>query len=196
MRHPLAILATAALSLTLAACASNSGASSQNSVNTSTVFAGVAPNRAGDHDTDRDNDGDHNDDDLHMLGFGYEAGPADYRASVTLLKAYYAAAASENGAKACTLLAPFLAESVAEHVGDSPALRGKTCAVVMSKLFATTHKLLVEENATLQIQAIRVGGDRALAAIYFPSIPEVRQMAERRIDGGWKLLTLLDTLIE
>lgn len=145
---------------------------------------------------DRDNDGDHNDDDEKVLYFGHRANMDDRRISVALVRRYFAAAASEDGAEACPLLAPFIAESVAERDGHAAPLRGKTCAGVMSKLFKLHHQLLTEKNATLKIMAIRVEGTRALAVLEFSTIPEVRQLTERRVGNTWKLITILDGILE
>ncbi len=148
------------------------------------------------HNNDRDNDGDHNDDDEKVLYFGHAADATDQRISLALVTRYFALAATGDGAKACSLLVPFIAESVAENDGHSPALRGKTCAVVMSKLFKLHHRSLAEKNATLKAIEVRVESDRALVVLEFPTIPEVRQITERRVGSTWKLLDLLDGILE
>jgi hypothetical protein len=145
---------------------------------------------------DRDNDTDHNDDDEKVLFFGHAANSAERQTSVALITDYYAAAAAENGAKACSLLASFIAESVVENYGNTAALRGKSCAVVMSKLFKQKHQMLVGESASLKVIRVRVEGDKALAFLYFPEIPEVRQITERRTGETWKILDLLDGILE
>ena len=145
---------------------------------------------------DRDNDADHNDDDAHVLYYGLPASAADKQALTTLIGHYYAAAAAANGAKACALLMPFIAESVAENYGHSPALRGKTCPVVMSKLFKQHQKVLVGENSTLKFVTVRVEGGKALAVLSFSTLPEVRQISARRDGSSWKILQLLDGIIE
>jgi hypothetical protein len=145
---------------------------------------------------DRDNDADRNDDDAHVLYYGLAAGAADKQTLTTLIKQYYAASAAADGAKACTLLMPFIAESVAENYGHAPALHGKTCAVVMSKLFKQHQKVLSGENATLKFVAVRVEGNKALAVMSFSTLPEVRQISARRDGATWKILQLLDGIIE
>ncbi len=145
---------------------------------------------------DRDNDGDHNDDDEGILDYGHAANATDRRDSVNLVTRYFAAAAAENGAAACSLLIPFIAESVPEDDGHTAALSGRTCAVVMSKLFKLHHALLLTKHETLQVPSVRVEGDKALAILEFPTIPEVREIAERRAGGAWRILDLLDGILE
>jgi hypothetical protein len=148
------------------------------------------------HKNDRDNDGDQNDDDGKVLGYGHAADAADRRTSIGLVTRYFAAAAAEDGAKACASLVPFIAESVPEDDGHQPGLRGKTCAVVMSKLFKVHHQLLTMKSATLRVIGVRVEGDKALAILEFPTIPEVRQITERRVGSAWRLLDLFDGILE
>lgn len=146
--------------------------------------------------TDRDNDGDHNNDDQHVLAFGRLATGAESSAITALLTRYYAAAAGSNGARACTMLAPFIAETVAEQYGRNSGLHGRSCSTVLSKLFAHQHTSLLGKQATMRIMRIGVEENRSLVAIDFPSIPEVRQITVRRIDGHWTVLDLLDGIIE
>jgi hypothetical protein len=145
---------------------------------------------------DRDNDGDHNDDDAHLLYFGRAADTAERNASMALVTHYFAAAAAEDGPRACSLLVPFIAESVVENYGHTPALRGTTCAAVMSKLFKQHHALLATKSSALKVAAVRVEGDKALVILEFPTISEVRQLTERRQGSAWKVQTLLDGILE
>ncbi|MGC2374853.1 MAG: hypothetical protein WA484_13355 [Solirubrobacteraceae bacterium] len=197
-RRLLGTLGVAALGLGLAACGgSNGGTTSHNASSSSSTGASkIVESNFSTHHNDRDNDGDHNDDDAGILLYGHAAGPADRRISVALVKRYYAAATGEDGAAACPLLVPFIAESVVETDGHSPGLRGKTCAAVMSKLFKLHHRLLAEKNATLKVIGVRVEGNKALVILEFPFIPEAREITERRVGSTWKLLELLDIMLE
>lgn len=179
-----------ALGLTPIACGSSKDASS-------TTAGSASVTAYFPHDKlDRDNDTDHNDDDAHYLDFGRAADPAELREALALVRGYYAAATAENGAKACALLDPIIAETVVEKYGESPAVSGRTCAVVMSKLFTNRHALLSAENATLRIPEIRVQGDKGLAILELPTIPEVRKLELHRVDGTWRVLNMLDTILE
>jgi hypothetical protein len=183
MRPLLGTLALLALCLGIAACG-DSGAR---------PAGASAPSS---HERDRDNDDDHNDDDARVLYYGHAADAADRRSSIALVKRYFAAAAAEDGKRACGLLVPLLAESVVEEDGRSPGLRGRTCAAVVSKLFKMRHRMLLEKRAALEVIAVRVKGDRGLVVLNFPEIREARQLGERRVDGRWKLHELLDGIIE
>src|SRR3981081_2539322 len=66
------------------------------------------------HNNDRDNDGDHNDDDEKVLYYGHAANAADRQSSIALVTRYLAAAAAEDGAAGCRMLAPVIAESIVE----------------------------------------------------------------------------------
>jgi hypothetical protein len=184
MKTLLALLSVLLLGLAAGACGGSTAG------RTSTNAASSA------HTHDRDDDNDHNDDDNHVLYYGREASPTDRQAIVTLLTRYYAAAGASDGAKACPLLMSFIAEALPENLGHSPTLRGKSCAVVISKLFKQHHKLLGGESATLKVMTVRVEGDKALTVLSFANLPEVRQMTERREGSGWKIVTLLDGIVE
>lgn len=148
------------------------------------------------HNNDRDNDRDHNHDDARALNYGHAADAAGRRVLATLVARYFAAAAAGDGGSACRLLVPLQAESVVEEDGRSPSLRGRTCAVVMSKLFKLHHRELAEKSAALRVIETRVKDDRGLAILYFSEIPEVREIGLRRVGGKWKVLDLLDGILE
>jgi hypothetical protein len=176
---------TAVLCVAIPACG---GARSSDGA--STVRGAVA------RGNDLDNDNDHGDDDTHVLNYGYAANAADERESTALVKRYYALAAARDGTRACPLLVPLLAETIAEQDSHSPGLRGSTCAVVLSKLFARDHRLLAEKDAHLKVLRVRVKGDKGLILLDFPEIPEARQILERRVNGTWRLREIYDGIIE
>jgi hypothetical protein len=185
MKSLLGLLVVALISLGgFASCGGNSGKAVSNTASQHSVKR------------DRDNDADNNDDDAHILEYGQAASPADRQVLTALITRYYAAAAALEGAKACSLLMPFIAESVTEDYGHTPALRGKSCAVVMSKLFRQHHQLLAGESATLKFLTVRVQGNKSLVVLSFSTLPEVRQISARRHGSGWKLLDLLDGILE
>ncbi len=176
------LIAIALLGLGATACGSSSNATGSTSHHTVK--------------RDRDDDGDNNDDDGKYLNYGHAASGTEKQALTTLVTGYYQAAATNDGAKACALLYPFIAESVVEDYGDTAALSGSTCAAVMSKLFERRHRLLVGESATLKMYAIRVNGDKALTVLSFATLPEVRLIQERRDGKTWLVMNLLDSIVE
>lgn len=186
MKALLSLLAVLLLGLGAAACGGSTVGRSLANVTSSAH----APKH------DRDDDNDNNNDDNHVLYYGQEAGAADRQAIAGLLTRYYAAAAASDGSTACPLLMSYVAENVPDELGHGNALRGKSCAVVISKLFKQHHKLLSGESATLKVMTVRVEGDKALTVLSFANLPEVRQMTERREGSGWKIVTLLDGILE
>jgi|ERR1700729_371874 len=182
----LAALLAVLLGLGLAAC----GSSSKTSAGASNAASHTR------HHSDRDNDGDHNDDDGNVLDFGEAANATELHSIDGLVTSYFKAAAAADGAKACALLASLQAESVVEQDGRSPALRGDSCTVVMSKLFELDHSLLVGKATAMKIIAVRIQGDVGLVVIEFPEIYEARQIGVRRVGDNWKVFDLLDGIIE
>jgi hypothetical protein len=180
------LLTIALLGLIVAACGSSSKSPGANGTSSSATTK-----------RDRDDDGDDNDDDAHVLDYGRAPSASEKQALETLILDYYAASATEDGAKACRLLMPFVAESVVENTGHEQNLEGKSCAVVMSKLFKSRHTLLAGEYASLKFYSVRVGGGRALTVLSFANLPEVRQIVARRdSSGNWRVLDLLDGILE
>ena len=180
----LGMVAILMLSVGLVACGEGSKSSSANK-------------SASAQTPDRDNDSDHNDDDNHILYYGHAPTAAEKGQIVALVTAYYAASAVEDGAKACKLLMPFVAESVVESIGHNAGLRGNSCSVVMSKLFKQHHALLSGESASLKLYTVRVNGGKALTVLSFSNLPEVRQLTERLDEKGeWRVLDLLDGILE
>lgn len=196
MRPPAGIFLIIAIGLGTAACSGSGGSTASHLHSGAGAGAASGAVNSSTHKNDRDNDGDENDDDGRYLYYGHAADAADRRVSTALITRYFAAAAAENGARACALLVPLLTESVVEENGHSPALRGRTCAVVMSKLFKLHHRLLAEKSASLRVIAVRVEGYKGLVIFEFPEIPEVRLIAERRVHGTWRVMGLLDSILE
>lgn len=197
MKRLLALIATVLLGGGTAACGnSGEGKAARDPSSAATLAGSTASVDTASRKKDRDNDEDNNDDDQHVLGFGRPADPADYRAISSLVRAYYAAAAKANGRKACALLTPFVAESVVEADGQSPALHGHSCAEVISKMFKLRRRELASKSATLRFMRVGVEGDRSLVALEFPRIPEARQITARRVGRRWTILDLLDGIFE
>jgi hypothetical protein len=178
----LVLLVTVPLSLGVAACG-GAGATAKNSTASQTVKR------------DRDNDADNNDDDAHILDYGHAPSATDREQLTSLVSRYYAAAAAEDGGKACSMLYPLLSETVAEEQNSTGSHR-TACATAVTKIFKQRHQLLVGDSNTLKFYLIRVGGEKALTLVSFATAPEVRQLLERRVDGTWKIAALLDTILE
>jgi hypothetical protein len=190
MRSLLASLAIAIFSIGAVACG-RAGHASKSAGSASRASSNSAAPETNDAEEDRS----HADaDDDGVLLFGQAAGAADTRAVTALVKRYYAAAAASDGATGCSLLYSTIAGTVVENYGQPPgppALRGGSCAVVMSKLFKQHRRQLAAEVATMQVTGVRVKGDQGLALLNFGSPPE-RHMLVRRERGAWKIGVFLD----
>jgi hypothetical protein len=148
-----------------------------------------------DNDADFDNDtikskGYYDGDDGGIRSYGHAASAADKRAIAALVKRYYAAAAASDGAKACPLMYSTLQEAIPEDYGQPPGpayARGKTCAVVMSKLFAHVHSRLA---GAFEMTGVRVDGREARALLGSRTTP-ARFILATRERGAWKIDELL-----
>jgi hypothetical protein len=132
-----------------------------------------------------------------ILYFGHPASPADKQAVTRLVMRYYAAAAREDGATACSLLLSSLANSVPEDYGQAPgppSLRGgKTCQAVMTKLFKLLHRKLAAEDAGLEVTRVRLKAKGGYAVMRFKTTPELHETNVVREGSGWKISSLLDS---
>jgi hypothetical protein len=197
----------AALCLGALACggsrnATTSTVAESSSVGGTTAHAtrrfGLAVNDADDaDDTSIANAKGEKTDDGEVDFYGHAAGTVDKRAVTAFAKRFIAAAAAEDGATACTLLLPSLAESVPSEFGKKrsglPYMRGSTCPVVMSKLFKHFHKQFAAEAAGLVVTGVRVAHNTAFALLAFKGLQERRYMGIERFGKGWKLEALRDS---
>lgn len=187
---PLVCLAVAIGALPLMGCG-GAGNSSSTSVATA---RGQLPPRDGDTDIDSLGMGRYDTDNDADPTFGPAASPAEHEAIAIIVKRYYDAAAEDNGALACTLLDPLVAEAaVEEHrPGKGPAvLRGRGCAQVLTKLFAQRHRELVEEAAALRVGWTQTKEQRATVLADFGPTRE-RLVLVHRSHGVWQMDALLD----
>jgi hypothetical protein len=149
-------------------------------------------------DRDRDNDAEAAGDDKNnnaVLNFGHPAGASDQRAITALLERYYRAAATEDGAAACSMIYSTLAESVPEDYGSyaGPAyMRGSTCPAVLTLLFKHYHRLLTIEVPKLKIARVLLQERHGLAVLSFGALPE-REIHVQREGHVWRVTALFDS---
>jgi hypothetical protein len=150
--------------------------------------------------TDRDNDSDnksgsyYDTDDNSVRDYGHAADAADRRTITTLVKHYFAAAASENGASACSMIVSIMAKAASENLGGSAGpvyARGNTCAVVLSKLFYHYHRQLAAHDAELKVTGVRVDHAKGIAVLGYETLPG-RQLHVLREGNTWKVDAFLD----
>ena len=152
----------------------------------------------GDADNDTDNDradnakkGYYDPDDGEVLTYGRAPSAAEERELGVLVRRYYAAAAAFDGAAACSMLKPTLADSLPEDYGRAPGpayLRGsKTCAAVLSRLFEHTHR---EVPSAPYVTGVRIRGDEALVVLGSRIAPASFVILQRE-GSTWKIANLL-----
>jgi hypothetical protein len=126
--------------------------------------------------------------------YGPPASPAERRAIVAFIRHYYTVAAAGDGATACSMLDPIIAETLVEvhHHGRGPrSLQGNTCAQILSKLFRLRHRELVEDVAGFRISLLDVRGNRGVAFAPFAPTREM-QLIVHREHGVWTMEVPLD----
>jgi hypothetical protein len=219
MKPLLALLATVLLGMGATACGSStkstaSGSQAASTATTASIATPAtptgtipkataplkAPPRPGIDDTYDEDDTasrkveQHDDEEIEI--YGKAASPAEWQSAAGLARSYFTAAAAEDGAAACSLLVPSLAQGIAgnyEHPSDPSYLHGKTCPEVMTKLFKHRHKLMAKEAAGLEITDVRVTTRTAFVLLAFKGIRERRYMGVERFGKDWKLEALLDS---
>ena len=164
----------------------------------------------GDHDNPADIDGDeyedgdpdsdaslapksyHDSDDDAITGFGSPANTADSDAIAAQVKRYYSALTAGLGRKACALMLPGLANTLAESYGGPGGpgyLHGaNSCAAVVA--LAAAH-LRRELAGVVQVTGVRVDGAQAYALVGSTTMP-AGYIQVRREAGIWKISALMD----
>lgn len=213
LRRIPALLATALLGVSVGACGGARGTESRHdstsgstraaatgSVRTRTAPGPKTPGRpVGDiHDGDdayQAKSVHEQHDDISVVRFGHEGSTQDKLAILAALRAYYAAAARDDGAAACRLIVSGLAEAVPKEFrkgSDAPATSPEACAFGMSKFFARNTKRLKTDAAGLGVVGVRIDGDKAYALLKFQGNPEPRVFAVEREQGAWKMEEFVD----
>ncbi len=200
--------------------ADSASSAASNAAATSTSSSGYVPRKFGDYDnddyyndsshsdadnddqkpTDRDNDSDnptgsyYDSDDNPIRFYGRPASAADRRLITALVRRYYAAAAAGDGSTACEMMTAPIVNSIPHTVGGPagpPYLRGKTCPLILSKIFKQNHEQLSTYNALMHVDGVRRSGDQALLIMRFKGLP-ARDIEVVHEHGTWKMDALLD----
>jgi hypothetical protein len=181
------------LGLTVVACGGASKAGDEASLNAAAARSNP-PGEEADNDSDRKaGEGYYDFDDADFRDYGEAADESVTRQVSMIVRRYYAAAATGNGAAACALLDPGFAKAVvAEYSHATAVLRGKTCAVAASKLFAQLHPQLSIDDSTLKVGPVRVHGGGGYVLLGFEGELPVRYLVIRRAGGQWKIDRLID----
>jgi hypothetical protein len=157
---------------------------------------GTVPNGDGDGDQDNDSvdgtgNGYYERDDAPVRGYGHAANAAQQRALAAVVEHYFRYGADEDGAAACSLLLPSLADSAVEDyghgVGPPYLASAKSCSEIVVGML---RHAIGEVTGTIYVPAVRVGGERAYVLLGSTSAPARYAILERK-RGGWKLSELL-----
>jgi hypothetical protein len=127
-------------------------------------------------------------DDKATYAYGHRPSVGDARAIQGVVERYYATALTGDGATACSLLPTGVARSVPEDYGQTgPAYaRGKTCQVVLSKLFRHSREQLAE---AITVVEVRVKGNTAQVVFSSQKMP-ASSILLARPGGSWKVVQL------
>jgi hypothetical protein len=204
MKAMLALLAIAPIGTCMAGCAGASKAISPVSSSAGTTSTPAAassreqtklPSSDRDNDADATGNGRYDSDDYSVIDLGHPANGADRTEITTLIRRYYAAAASEDGAKACSMLYSIYAEAAPEDYGTSPPgpayAHGTTCPAVLTAIFNHFHDQIAVKLPKLKVLRIRIEGRRGIVVLSFGAMPE-RQMSIFREGRTWKMLAFVD----
>ena len=126
-----------------------------------------------------------------IAAYGQAANASDAQAIATLVKRYYAAAAAEEGAQACSLTYYIEVETLPERYGGPPGPRwlhgASTCPALLTRVFKHFHNQL---TGAIDVKAVRVRGVSAQALVGFPGLPD-GVVKIRREGDVWKVDGLL-----
>jgi len=180
MRRLLLLLASAALCPGIGACGGAGKAGKGESPPTPAAAAAARAARAASESPGGS--------DENIPAFGHEASPGDRRAVTALVKRYYAAVVAADGRTACSLLSPSVAKGIAEDYGQPPGppyARGKTCPVVMAKIFKNQPGYPTAFVGTA-VTDVRIYRDRGFALLRSKATPSGEIFLERE-HGAWTI---------
>jgi len=130
-------------------------------------------------------------DDSAILNFGHAVSPRVESELIALTKRYYALALAGNGAKACSMLYSATATEVVVEQDDW-GVSGKTCPVVMSKIFQQRHQQIAAELRSFNVVRVRSDGLSGYLVVRTPISPVAREFSARRVGRAWKVGQPLD----
>jgi hypothetical protein len=192
MKRPIVLFAAAPLALGVAACGETGRLTGAVSTRASGAPSAMAmPARA-------NLEAGYDLDDGPVRSYGHAASGPDARRIAALVTRYYAAGARGDGATACALTSTTFGATIPADYGQELGsaippgaeayLRGaKTCAAVLSLLFAHVHRQLA---ARIEVTAVRLQGDYGYALVGSTTLP-ASLIEVGREGGAWKIEELL-----
>jgi hypothetical protein len=132
-------------------------------------------------------------DDRSALGYGQMASHRQARILANVVQRYYATAWAGNGAAGCRMLLSSLAHAVAIEYGreihTTGLRRGKTCATVMTAIYARLYGQLV---APITVITVSINGKLAQAIFGSKTLPASEILLERE-GSRWAIGKILGT---
>jgi hypothetical protein len=124
--------------------------------------------------------------------FGYPAGGLERAAVATALHGYTVALATDDGAVACAqLAAPIRAQALNTAARQA---QDESCAQLLTSMFAGQAPQTRAAMRHIEIDGVRVEGDRAFALIHQAGTPESFYPLQRE-QGQWKIAALGPTTL-
>lgn len=186
------LLATALLSLCFSGCGGAVGGATAKSTTATSTTATQTTTSAPQSTADTNHSQSTS---ASGTSYGQSADAADERAIATVAERYYAAAAKADGRTACSLDYWYYVEAIPEDYGEfpgPPAIRGKTCSVVLTKLFKLYHAELAAKASGLRVTGARVDRRKGVAVLRFRGVRAPSYISVHRERDTWKIDALLD----
>jgi hypothetical protein len=121
--------------------------------------------------------------------YGAQADGDTETAIAAAVRDFYAAKASGDGARTCTLLASAARKSLVQTMGRSGELKGKDCGAIVSLVLEQQEPRYRARMREVEVTGARLQGDRALALIEIEASSE--EVIPVRQDGGsWKVAAM------
>jgi hypothetical protein len=128
-----------------------------------------------------------------IASYGRDATGQEREATAGLVTNYYAAVVTHDGTKACSLLLGSLAHAVPEDYGKPPgppALRGKTCKSVLTKLATNVPGQSLRALRSTKVTGVRLKGANGFVQLRSSAMPTGEIFVERE-SGHWKVASLI-----
>lgn len=136
-------------------------------------------------------------DNRYLLTSGHVADMTDKREITALVKRYYVAAAADDGATACSLLSPSLAESAVRDYGNRARrryLHGNTCRAVLSRLFKHPPDVSAAELSTTRVIGVRLSNSRHGFALISSKGMPLGEVNVVRVGNAWRVGVLIGSV--
>jgi hypothetical protein len=195
----LVLLTVAALGVALGACGATSkekrSASSTDPIATTTtglyVTSGGYLKADGDIDSDDEKHTGKRPDDYDdrplLADYPDKPSRATRQAITAVVKSYYAAAAAEDGTRACAVLDASLLIGLSESTSQPRENSGNGCVTSVDRLFKQEHaQLTADEVATMVVTSVHVKGEFGVALLGFRKALEGEILVERE-GHMWKI---------